>query len=103
MFKYEYHFAVFGSKKAAFEKNGSQKIFEDHNSTNLILEDDVLLSEQEKTLLKYLCEGLSSKHIGEKMHLSYRTIQNKRVKLHKKTNTDNLAKLIDYGIKKKII
>jgi two-component system response regulator DegU len=103
LFKYEYHFAFWGSKKVAFEKNGSQKIFEEHNSTNLILEEDVLLNDQEKTILKYLCEGLSSKHIGEKMHLSYRTIQNKRVKLHKKTNTDNLAKLIDYAIKNKII
>ena len=103
LFKYEYHFAVWGSKKVAFEKNGSQKIFEDHNSTNLILEEDVLLSDQEKTLLKYLCEGLNSKHIGEKMNLSYRTIQNRRAKLHEKTNTDSIAELVRFAYQNKII
>ncbi|HTA61328.1 MAG TPA: LuxR C-terminal-related transcriptional regulator [Bacteroidia bacterium] len=66
-------------------------------------QDEGLLDEQEKTILRYIYEGLSSKQIGKKLHLSFRTVQNKRLKMHAKTKIKSVAKLIDFALENKII
>jgi DNA-binding NarL/FixJ family response regulator len=93
LFKYEHYFAGWSSKK----------IISINNDADLVFQEDDLLTEQEKTILKFIYEGLSSKQIGKKMHLSYRTIQNKRVKLHEKTKTKSVGELINFAYQNKII
>jgi len=96
LFKYEHYFEGFGLNKTFNEKNII-------SNTEVVLQEDISLSNQEKIILRYICDGLSSKTIGEKMFLSNRTIENKRLKLYQKTNTNNIAELIQFSFKNKII
>jgi DNA-binding CsgD family transcriptional regulator len=64
---------------------------------------EVLLNEQEKTLLKFLCEGLNNKAIADRLCLSPRTIEKRRSKIFIKTNTNNIAALINFVHQNKII
>ncbi|MEO6129985.1 MAG: response regulator transcription factor [Ferruginibacter sp.] len=57
------------------------------------------LSAREKQILILICEGLSSKFIGEKLQISNRTVDTFRMKLLEKTGCSNLATLISYAYK----
>lgn len=57
------------------------------------------LSAREKQILVLICEGLSSKSIGEKLQISCRTVETFRMKLIEKTGCTNLATLIHYAYK----
>ncbi|HKC68405.1 MAG TPA: helix-turn-helix transcriptional regulator, partial [Bacteroidia bacterium] len=101
LFKYEYHFVDMHSIGEDYPENKSH--LKTINGENVTVITKELFDEQEKIILRYICEGLSSKQIGEKMFLSYRTVQNKRLKLHAKTKTKSVAKLIEFISKNKII
>jgi two-component system response regulator DegU len=112
LFKYEHYFADWSSKKIPNAKNEDIKLVNEdkasdkidvYNDVEIALQEEVLLTEQEKTILKYLCEGLSNKEIADKLHLSLRTIENKRAIMFKKTKTNNIAKLIRFAQENKII
>ncbi|HVX27026.1 MAG TPA: helix-turn-helix transcriptional regulator [Parafilimonas sp.] len=66
-------------------------------------EEDMLLTRREKEILKRMTDGLTSKEIAEKFFLSEDTIINHRKNMLRKTNTKNVAELISYCLKNKII
>ena len=103
--KHQYYFAGWDLKKILLAKNRAANINEGKHIPPLVQVNftaadstNVLLSEQEKIILQHICAGLSSKMIGEKMFLSYRTIENKRIKLYEKTGANSLAELIKFAL-----
>lgn len=61
------------------------------------------LTDKEYDVLKLVCDGLSSKEIGEKLFLSSRTIETHKKNLMKKFNVQTTGKLISMAIKNKIV
>jgi len=66
-------------------------------------EEDALLTKQEKNILKYMVDGLSSKMIAAKLKLSENTVSNHRQNILRKTNTKNVAQLVAFAINHRII
>jgi DNA-binding NarL/FixJ family response regulator len=56
-------------------------------------------NEREKEIIRYICEGLTNKEIGEKVFLSVRTIEGLRLKIIEKMNVKNTAGIIVYAIR----
>ena len=68
-----------------------------------VYEEDGLLTPQEKSVLAYIIDGLSSKMIAEKLKISINTVNNHRQNILKKTNCKNVAQLIMYALQNKLI
>lgn len=66
-------------------------------------EEDALLTKQEKNILKWMIDGLSSKMIADKLRISENTISNHRQNMLRKTNTKNVAQLVAFAISTRII
>lgn len=66
-------------------------------------EEDALLTKQEKSVLQWLAEGLSTKMIAGKLVISENTVANHRQNILRKTNTANVAQLIAFAIRNRII
>jgi len=66
-------------------------------------EEDTLLTKQEKNILKFMADGLSSKMIADKVKISENTIANHRKNMMRKTNTKNVAHLVAFALKNYII
>lgn len=56
-------------------------------------------SEREKEIIHFICEGLTSKEIGEKVFLSARTVEGLRLKIIEKMEVKNTAGIIVYAIR----
>lgn len=89
-----------------------EKVTDDGNakSKSLMIRNYFCTSEElaaftnhEKTVLKYMADGLSSKMIADKLKRSINTINNHRQNMLKKSNTKNVAQLITYASKNHII
>jgi DNA-binding CsgD family transcriptional regulator len=65
--------------------------------------EDTLLSLREKDVLRFACDGFSSKQIAHKLSISENTIANHRQNMMRKTNTKNVAELIAFSIRNKLI
>lgn len=61
------------------------------------------LTEREIEIIRLVAEGLTNKQIGEKLFISHRTVDTHRTNLMKKLNTNNVAGLIRFAFKNKII
>jgi DNA-binding CsgD family transcriptional regulator len=66
-------------------------------------EENIIVSRQEKNILGYMADGLSSKMIADKLHISENTISNHRQNMLRKTNTKNVAQLVAFVIRSHII
>ncbi len=66
-------------------------------------EEAKLISPQERRVLQYIAEGSSSKQIADLLFISENTVITHRKSLLRKTNTQNMAELVAYAIKKNII
>ena len=66
-------------------------------------EEDTIITKKEKTVIAYISDGLSSKQIADKLKISENTIDNHRQNMLKKTNTKNVAELVAFVIKNRII
>lgn len=66
-------------------------------------EEDSLLTKREKDLLNYMADGQSSKQIADKLKISENTISNHRQNMLRKTNTKNVAELMVFVIRHRII
>ncbi len=66
-------------------------------------EEDTLLTNQEKNIVKYMADGLSSKMIAGKLKLSENTVANHRKNMLRKANAKNVAQLIAFVSKNHII
>jgi two-component system response regulator NreC len=59
----------------------------------------VVLTEQEKNIVKLICKGYSNKEISKHLFLSTRTIEWHRAKILFKLDSKNSAAMVEYGIK----
>lgn len=70
-----------------------------YNGGNPILE----LTEREIEVLELICKEYTAKEIGEKLFISYRTVEGHRKKLLAKLNVKNTAGLVVYALKNEIV
>lgn len=54
------------------------------------------LSERELEITSLVCKGLTSKEIGEQLHLSLHTVETHRKNILKKLNLKKTTALVDY-------
>lgn len=73
----------------------SHPSFKDNNKPN----DYEELSERERKILSYICDGKSNQEIGEKLFISKRTVEKHRANLMLKTNCSNTASLVVFAVK----
>lgn len=66
-------------------------------------QEDSLLTKREVEVLKWICEGLSSKQIADKMNISIYTINNHRQNMLEKTASKNTAELLKYATLQQIL
>ena len=84
----------------------NRKIYDSINNGNKYLEfkvGDVVLTEEEIVLTKFLCKGWNNKIIKDEMHVEIRTVQRDVKALLEKTNTHCIALLVIFALKNGII
>jgi DNA-binding NarL/FixJ family response regulator len=67
------------------------------------LQDDFKLTNREREVLEHLARGLSNSEIGQKLHLSSRTIEKYVSSLLRKTTTNNRAELVRFSLEHRLI
>lgn len=65
-------------------------------SQSVIANAQISLTEREQQVLSLLVNGLSNIQIGDRLHLSHRTIEKYVSSLFRKTNTNNRAELVRF-------
>lgn len=65
--------------------------------------DAVTISERELEILHHVAEGLTTKQIAEKLHLSFHTVMTHRKNMMGKLGINNTAGLIIYAVKENLI
>ncbi|NEN90879.1 MAG: response regulator transcription factor [Okeania sp. SIO3H1] len=65
-------------------------------SQSVIANAQISLTEREQQVLSLLLNGLSNVQIGDRLHLSHRTIEKYVSSLFRKTNTNNRAELVRF-------
>ena len=65
--------------------------------------DSSELTQREKEVVQYLCDGYSAKETAEKMHLSYRTVETHRSNILHKLGFSNATELIRYAVKSGLV
>lgn len=66
-------------------------------------EEIVSFSDRELEVLSFVCLGLSTKEIADKMFISSRTVEKHRANLMTKINAKNIIEVIIYAVKNKLI
>jgi len=61
------------------------------------------LSEREKEVLDLICEELTTAEIADKLFISPKTVENHRSRIMDKTGSRNIAGLVVYAIKNKLV
>jgi len=64
---------------------------------------DVALTEREKEVLTLICKEYTAKEIGEKLFISYRTVEGHRKKLLYKLDVKNTAGLVVFALKNELV
>ncbi len=70
---------------------------------NKELHEKLKLSDKEKDVLQFICNGYTNKEISEKIFLGIKSIERYRTLLLQKTNTRNTAQLVMHAILNKLI
>jgi DNA-binding CsgD family transcriptional regulator len=63
-------------------------------------ERDALLTRREVEVLKWICEGLNSRQIAARLHLSVNTVNNHRRSILRKTNCRTTMSLLRYALER---
>ena len=66
-------------------------------------QSEIIFTAREKEIIQLMAEGLSSHEIGDKLFISYKTVERHRSNLLSKTNCSNSLKLVVYCIKHGLI
>lgn len=66
-------------------------------------EDERILTDREKEVLTLIFEEFSNKEIGEKLHISERTVETHRKNIYQKTKTNTLVGLLKFAIENNLI
>lgn len=64
---------------------------------------ETALTAREIEIIKHLCDGYSAKEVGNKLNVSYRTIETHRNNILRKLGFNNTAELIKYAVKQGIV
>lgn len=95
------HEVLNGSKYFSEEVKQSLNSQENNNSkANIITQS---LTEREVEIIELVAEGLTNKEIGEKLFISHRTVDTHRTNLMKKLDVSNVAGLIRFAFKNRLI
>lgn len=65
--------------------------------------DERILTSREKEVLDLIFKELSNKEIGEKLHISERTVETHRKNIYQKTKTNSLVGLLKFAIENNLI
>lgn len=68
-----------------------------------IIDEDELLTEREKEIIKLLCQQKTAKEIGEHLFITQRTVEGHKNNLFTKIGVRNVAGLIVYALQKHIV
>jgi DNA-binding NarL/FixJ family response regulator len=63
----------------------------------------VELSKREIEVVQLLCEGLSSKEIARRLHISAKTVENHRYNIYRKCEVDSIAGLMRHAIQRGMV
>ncbi len=63
---------------------------------------NISLTDREKEIIRYVCEGMKTNEIADKVCLSPRTVEGHRNNIMEKIGAKNLAGIVVYGIKHNI-
>ncbi len=88
---------LFTSESGTYAELVDKKLFLLH------MEDEELFSRREKEVLLWLAEGLTSKEIADKLHVSEHTIINHKRHMQEKSNSPNTVALVSFALRKGII
>jgi len=72
-------------------------------NTDSKTKDGYDLTERELEILRLIADGFTNKEIGEKLFISHRTVDTHRTNLMRKLEVNNIAGLISFAIKNKLI
>lgn len=75
------------------EKENSKKIFVYYSNENKTVENDVI-SEREREVLQHISQGLDTKQIAEKLHITKNTVDNHRRNMLARTGTRDTTALV---------
>jgi len=62
-----------------------------------------LLTRRELEILKWIMDGLASKQIAERLHISIHTVNAHRKNMLRKTNCTNFSEIVKYAIKHNLL
>jgi DNA-binding CsgD family transcriptional regulator len=68
-----------------------------------VKDKDGLLSRRELEVLKWICEGMTSQEIADKLFISINTVHNHKKNMREKTNCKSIAELLSYAIRNKYL
>ena len=71
------------------------------NTEDKNLDNFSVLTDREKEIIQFIVEGLSAKEIGQKLNISYRTVETHRFNLMKKLNINTTVDLVKMVITQK--
>ena len=60
-------------------------------------------SSREAEIIRLLWDGLSTKEIGQRLHVSFKTVENHRYNIYQKCGASNLASLFLYAVRNAIV
>jgi DNA-binding NarL/FixJ family response regulator len=88
-----------------FGENISQAVIQSYvrQIQENISDMDKPLSDRELEIVKLLCEGITTKQIGEELCISSRTVESHKNNILEKLGLQNTIELVKYAIKNKII
>ncbi len=66
-------------------------------------EDERILTDREKEVLRLIFEEYSNKEIGEKLHISERTVETHRKNIYQKTKTNTLVGLLKFALENSLV
>lgn len=66
-------------------------------------EDERILTDREKEVLKLIFDEFSNKEIGEKLHISERTVETHRKNIYQKTKTNSLVGLLKFAMENNLV
>jgi DNA-binding NarL/FixJ family response regulator len=88
------------------KSKGEANFFTEHSETgdrHLASQITLILTQREREVLDLLTEGLSNIQIGERLHLSPRTVEKHVSSLFRKTESNNRAELVRFAMEHHLI
>lgn len=90
--------------KTYFSQEAAKILSGQRNPSNQVnLELSEPLTDRELEILKEICDGLTSKEIGEKLFVSHRTVETHKKNLMQKFNVNTTGKLIALALKSRLV